>query len=322
MKTIIWEMKLCLSDLQLEADQRARSVEDLESMLQSTNAKFQSHIDELQTELSEQKSQYEKELEDMRAEFEATVREKENHHDELKNEIDRKLSIINRLSNERDELSIKCNDICDDYAKTREKEISQYKEEIECLKKQLEASENHAADAAKQLKIEAKDAVVELLEELKVALEANKELAMAASKSSAPSPTDDSLPNESGSPDDGRIEDTFQLSLDDMICQSEEVLQNALCEFENDCSSTGDDAINDVSNGIILSNKPMVEYSIYESLRRKYDALQNEREEMLNEAFALMDSTAIAHAAEIEATTKRVENETMLRLMKEFDRNF
>ena len=162
--------------------------------------------------------------------------------------------------------------------------------------------------------------MVELLEELKVALEANKELAMAGSKSSAPSPTDDSLPNESAGPDDGRIEETFQLSLDDMICQSEEVLQNALCEFENDCSSTGDDAIND--NRIILPNKPMVEYSIYESLRRKYDALQNEREEMLNEAFALMDSTSIAHAAEIEATTKRVENETVLRLMKEFDRNF
>ena len=56
-------------------------MEDLESMLQSTNTKFQSHIDELQTE---QKSRYEKEVEYMRAEFEATIQEKEILHDELK----------------------------------------------------------------------------------------------------------------------------------------------------------------------------------------------------------------------------------------------
>ena len=70
-----------LSGVQAEADQRVRSMEDLESMLESTNTKFQSHIDELQTE---QKSRYEKEVEYMRAEFEATIQEKEILHDELK----------------------------------------------------------------------------------------------------------------------------------------------------------------------------------------------------------------------------------------------
>jgi hypothetical protein len=44
--------------------------------------------------------------------------------------------------------------------------------------------------------------------------------------------------------------------------------------------------------------------------------LQDEREELLNEAFALMDSSAAAHAAEIEALSKRVENETEMRLME------
>jgi len=51
-----------------------------------------------------------------------------------------------------------------------------------------------------------------------------------------------------------------------------------------------------------LQKVPMVECSVYKSLRRKCDALhEDEREELVNEAFALMDSSAAAHhAAEIE----------------------
>ena len=63
----------------------------------------------------------------------------------------------------------------------------------------------------------------------------------------------------------------------------------------------------------------MVDHSVYESLRRKCDTLQDEREELLNEAFALMDSSAAAHAAEIEALSKRVENETEMRLMERLE---
>jgi hypothetical protein len=61
----------------------------------------------------------------------------------------------------------------------------------------------------------------------------------------------------------------------------------------------------------------MVDHSVYESLRRKCDSLhEDEREELVNEAFALMDSSAAAHAAEIKALSKSVENETEMILMK------
>ena len=69
-----------------------------------------------------------------------------------------------------------------------------------------------------------------------------------------------------------------------------------------------------------LQKVPMVECSVYKSLRRKCDALhEDEREELGNEAFALMDSSAAAHAAEIEALSKRVENETDMRLMERLE---
>jgi hypothetical protein len=112
--------------------------------------------------------------------------------------------------------------------------------------------------------------------------------------------------------------ESFQMSFHDMIGRSDEVLQNALCEFNSECSSDwGDDEDRCISgDGPLLKTAPMVEYSVYESLRRKCDTLQDEREELLNEAFALMDSSAAAHAAEIEALSKRVENETEMRLME------
>jgi len=58
----------------------------------------------------------------------------------------------------------------------------------------------------------------------------------------------------------------------------------------------------------------MIEYGVYETLRRKYDALQEEREELLNETFALMDASTAANAAEILAITRRIENEAEMRV--------
>jgi Mlc titration factor MtfA (ptsG expression regulator) len=66
----------------------------------------------------------------------------------------------------------------------------------------------------------------------------------------------------------------------------------------------------------IYSSAQMVEFGVYESLRRKYDALQEEREELLNETFALMDASAAANAAELDAITRRVENKADLRLIE------
>ena len=100
----------------------------------------------------------------------------------------------------------------------------------------------------------------------------------------------------------------FAVAIDDMINQSTEVIQNALSEFKTECSMEGDDDI--------YSSAQMVEFGVYESLRRKYDALQEEREELLNETFALMDASAAANAAELDAITRRVENKADLRLIE------
>ena len=71
---------------------------------------------------------------------------------------------------------------------------------------------------------------------------------------------------------------------------------------------------NDELFGNLGNNSQMIEYGVYETLQRKYDALQEEREELLNETFALMDASTAANAAELEAITRRIENEAEMRL--------
>jgi len=101
----------------------------------------------------------------------------------------------------------------------------------------------------------------------------------------------------------------FAVTLNDMINQSTEVIQNALSEFNSECSL--------VDDGVIFrhlaNNAEMVEFEVYESLRRKYDALQEEREELLNETFAVIDASAAANLAEIDVITRRIGNEADLR---------
>ena len=102
----------------------------------------------------------------------------------------------------------------------------------------------------------------------------------------------------------------FAVALNDMINQSTEVIHNAFSEFNSQCSMEDNDEL----FGNLANNSQMIEYGVYETLRRKYDALQEEREELLNETFALMDASTAANAAELEAITRRIENEAEMRL--------
>mmetsp|Transcript_11097 Transcript_11097/g.20770 ORF Transcript_11097/g.20770 Transcript_11097/m.20770 type:complete len:1727 (-) Transcript_11097:594-5774(-) len=97
----------------------------------------------------------------------------------------------------------------------------------------------------------------------------------------------------------------FAAALNDMITHSDEVIQNALNEFSTDSSI---DSEIEVKN-LVTSKVPMIEYSVFESLRLKYDALMEEREELINETFALIDSSTAANLAELEAVKRRVESE-------------
>ena len=65
--------------------------------------------------------------------------------------------------------------------------------------------------------------------------------------------------------------ESFQMSFHDMIGRSDEVLQNALCEFNSECSSDwGDDEDRCISgDSPLLKTVTMVKCSVYESLRRK-----------------------------------------------------
>jgi len=110
--------------------------------------------------------------------------------------------------------------------------------------------------------------------------------------------------------DVGTGQKPFAVALNDMINQSTEVIQTALSEFNSQCSMEDNDEI----FGKLANNSHMIEYGVYETLRRKYDALQEEREELLNETFALMDASTAANAAEILAITRRIENEAEMRV--------
>ena len=306
-----------LSVAKSNAGDRAMQIQNLEDELCGAIGNLENQIQPLRLELSEQKSRREQELSDAQRVFEDSVREKEDKNKQLQAEIEDKLSIIQDLSGERDELSAQINAVCDG-ARSKETEIvGTYKDEVESLKKQLEMATEGAAVATTQLKTDAKEAICELLEELKNALTENRSLALAAAEV-RPSMDDDPLPEKASGSEKYESNESFQMSFHDMIGRSDEVLQNALCEFNSECSSDwGDDEDRCISgDGPLLKTAPMVEYSVYESLRRKCDTLQDEREELLNEAFALMDSSAAAHAAEIEALSKRVENETEMRLME------
>ena len=129
------------------------------------------------------------------------------------------------------------------------------------------------------------------------------------------SPVSSVLRKESDATDTSTGADTpqsnksFADALNQMIDQSTDAIQNALTDFNCDLSEDGDEMV-----GTMISKVPTVEFHVYESLRRKYDALQDEREDLLNETFALLDTSAAANAAEIEAVTLRVEKEAAWRV--------
>lgn len=102
---------------------------------------------------------------------------------------------------------------------------------------------------------------------------------------------------------------SFAVTLNDMITHSNQVIQNVLNEFSSDSSMASETEV----HNLVTANAHMVEYSVFESLRLKYDALVEEREELINETFALIDSSKAANAAELQALKGRVENETNMK---------
>ncbi len=113
------------------------------------------------------------------------------------------------------------------------------------------------------------------------------------------------------------VEKSFAEELEHMLSQSENVMGNALADFDNEFKS--DYALDDSEGyeAVMVDKRNsvhVVQYHVYESLRRKCDMLEAEREDLLNETLALMDSSAAASAAEIEARVKMVEREAAWRL--------
>ena len=143
-----------LSVAKSNADDRAIQIQNLEDELCGAIGNLD-QIQPLRLELSEQKSRREQELSDAQRVFEDSVREKEDKNKQLQAEIEDKLSIIQDLSGERDELSAQINALCDG-ARSKETEIvGTYKDEVESLKKQLEMATEGAAVATTQLKTDA-----------------------------------------------------------------------------------------------------------------------------------------------------------------------
>lgn len=104
----------------------------------------------------------------------------------------------------------------------------------------------------------------------------------------------------------------FAVALNDMITHSDEVIQNVLNEFNSDCSIASDIEVDNLATS---KEDHMVEYSVFESLRSKYDTLLEEREELINETFALIDSSKAANVAELEAIKGRIENEANVKFI-------
>uniref|UniRef100_A0A7S3Q4Q6 Uncharacterized protein n=1 Tax=Chaetoceros debilis TaxID=122233 RepID=A0A7S3Q4Q6_9STRA len=112
---------------------------------------------------------------------------------------------------------------------------------------------------------------------------------------------------------------SFVAALDQMLNQSSDIMRTALDEFNADAQLTSTKATNKSEMGEALvtqnhNSTPMIEFHVYESLRSKYDLIEAEREDLLNETFALMDSSAAANAAEVEAIVRMVEKQAALDL--------
>ena len=70
------------------------------------------------------------------------------------------------------------------------------------------------------------------------------------------------------------------------------------------------DAIDEPSP-MVKGKSPLVHYEDYQILRRKCDMLEAEREELINETFALIDSSSAANAAEISVLESKLRREAM-----------
>lgn len=301
-------------------------VEDDLSKTRSERDDCAKEVQSLKSELSSTDDDLKRQIQALREELKDSISFKENEITKFQFEMENKESRLQEMQSEKNELSKQIQSL-KNTASDQEKKMISYQDAVESLNGQLDHARESAALAATQLETDAKEAVRELMEELKIALAENRVLTSAMTVQ-MPDPSPEPVPSsDEPSPDQDTIKaDEYldtpkspQESFNDYFDQSEQVLQNALSEFKSECYSEFGE---DYHCGGILSEKvPMVEYSVYEALRKKCDALQDEREELLNEAFALMDSSAAAHAAEVELLSQRLENERGTRKMQPPEHN-
>mmetsp|Transcript_13568 Transcript_13568/g.19841 ORF Transcript_13568/g.19841 Transcript_13568/m.19841 type:complete len:132 (+) Transcript_13568:219-614(+) len=93
------------------------------------------------------------------------------------------------------------------------------------------------------------------------------------------------------------------------------VIRSALDDFDSVCSDGNDDEY-----APIVRRMPTVEFAKYESVMKKCNRLESEREELLNETFALMNVSAAANTAEMEVVVQRIQKEAALKLQRAEER--
>mmetsp|Transcript_15071 Transcript_15071/g.17208 ORF Transcript_15071/g.17208 Transcript_15071/m.17208 type:complete len:476 (+) Transcript_15071:35-1462(+) len=116
--------------------------------------------------------------------------------------------------------------------------------------------------------------------------------------------------------DIGNENGSFVDYLNFKLQQNSILIRDALDDMDDNGGPSNQTEITQGDEMVSVVDIPTVDYKEYEKLRRKCDTLEAERDDVLNDTFALLDITKREHSAEIEVLTARVKNEATIDIMK------
>lgn len=107
---------------------------------------------------------------------------------------------------------------------------------------------------------------------------------------------------------------SFVAYLKNQLDQNSVLIRSAMHDMTTDTQGKKNLEDNIDDEDMTVMDLTTVDFKTYESLRRKCDMLEAERDGVINDTFALLDITKKEHQAEIEAVTNRLRKEATLEI--------
>ena len=98
--------------------------------------------------------------------------------------------------------------------------------------------------------------------------------------------------------------------------QNSILIRSTLNELDNVSQQKNDNQKYDDRDEMSATDLKSVDYETYEYVRRKCDMLEAERDDVINDTFALLDVSKREHNAEIEVVTNKVKKEAALEIAR------